>query len=62
MKIEFFDKSDGVALTDTDDIFFVMNNEVYCDNNFYSESQEATLMFEDFVKKREDIGWRILNT
>jgi hypothetical protein len=57
-QIEFYKKDNGEILENTDDMFFVMNNEVYCDNQQCCESQEATIGFDDFVKKRDDIGWR----
>lgn len=61
IKIEFFIKKSGTVLTNTDDEFFVMNNEVYRDNQYYTESQERTVMFEDFIERRPDIGWRVVN-
>jgi len=58
MKIEFYKKKTGRVLHDTDYCFFVMNNKVYCDTGESYESQEATICFDDFVKRRPDIDWR----
>jgi len=60
LKIEFFSKKSGKVYTETDDEFFVMNNEVYRDNHYYTESQERTVSFEDFYERRPDIGWRVV--
>ena len=59
MKIEFYQIDDGVILNDTNDYYFVMNNEVYSDNNNTYESQCAVVSFEDFIIRRANIGWRI---
>lgn len=62
MQIEFFEKTTGRVLQDTDSFFFVMNSEVYCDNSVIWESQEAAIGFEDCIKRRPDIGWRLKST
>ena len=61
MTIEYFLLSTGEALSayDARD-FFLMNDEVFQDNQYYCESQEATVSFEDFIERRADVGWRIL--
>lgn len=60
MKIQFYRKDNGTILTDTDDFYFVMNDEVYCDNGKSYESQEPTVQFEDFIMKCPELGWRIV--
>ena len=60
MKIEFFKIDTGEVLKDTDDTFFVMNNSVWCDNFVTYESQYSVIGFEDCVKERKDIGWRVI--
>jgi hypothetical protein len=61
MKIEFFYKSSGCVVKDSDDCLFVMNNRVYADNYHATESQEATVSFEDFITPAlDDIDWRVV--
>ena len=60
MKIEFFNKETGDILMNTDDWYFVMNNEVYRNNDVYYESQEASIGFDDCVFKVPRVGWRVL--
>ena len=58
--IEFFEKKSGRILP-SNDIYFLMNNKVYCDNGYTTESQEQTVMFDDFISDCSDtIGWRYI--
>lgn len=59
MNIEFYIKETGEIIEQPDCHFFVMSNEVYCDSGFSTESQEATVTFEDFIKECPHVGFRI---
>lgn len=59
-KIQFYDKETGRVLENTDDYYFVMNDLVYCDNDFSTESQEASVSFDEFIKECPAIGWRMI--
>lgn len=59
MKIVFYKKSDGCDMKETDNHYFVMNNEVYRDNYESFESQEASIGFDDCIARCPDISWRI---
>lgn len=62
MKVEFFNKKNGsVYLSETTDwCYFIMNNEVYCDNQRSYESQSNVVVFEDFIERCPHVGWRIV--
>ena len=59
MGIEFYIKETGETMEDTNDYLFVMNDEVYCDNCQTYESQAAVISFEDCIKRRPDVNWRL---
>ena len=59
MEIIFYKKDTGEEITDTDDYFFIMNNEVYSDNGSIYESQAEAIGFEDCIESRTDLGWRV---
>ncbi len=59
MNIEFFIKSTGLIVAETDGYLFVMSNKVYRDNQHSTESQEASVSFEDFIEEMPDIDWRL---
>jgi len=61
MKIEFYKKDTGEAVP-TGNYFVLNGNEVWCDNCRYYESQPAPVGFDDFVKKCDQIGWRLADT
>ena len=63
MKIEFYHKYTGLVIPDrtSNNYYFVMNNEVYRDNQYSCESQEASVDFDTFVEEVPDIIWRIVN-
>lgn len=60
MKIEIYKKDTGLKVDNTGDYYFVMNNEVYCDNEKVYESQAALIGFDDCIKSRGDLGWRVI--
>ena len=59
MKIEFYILETGDTINPEG--YFVLNgDEVWRDNCNYSESQEASVGFDDFIEPCSDIGWRIV--
>lgn len=60
MKIEFYYKDTGEVLQKTNDEFFIMNDEVWCDNGYSCESQEPSVCFDDFIVHKPHIGWRVV--
>ncbi len=58
-ELEFYFKETGEVIEEPSDYYFVMNNEVYRDNNFETESHAAMLSFEDFIVKTPNVDWRI---
>ena len=56
MRIEFFYKKTGIALSsvDTSGILFVMSDVVYRDDG------EKLICFDDFINEATDIGWRVV--
>lgn len=62
MIIEFYNKESGEVIGEdlSADYYFVMNNVVYCDNQFSTESQESSVYFTDFITKCRCIGWRVV--
>jgi hypothetical protein len=59
--IEFYIKESNKIINQSDNYFFVMNGEVYCDNLLETGNQEATVSFEDFIKECPHVGFRISN-
>lgn len=58
MEIEFFNIETGETIPAGD--HFVMYNRVFCDNYWSTESQEATVMFDDFIEECSHVGWRVV--
>jgi hypothetical protein len=58
MKIVFHLLSSGEEVFNED--FFVMQNDVYCNNYETRESQSACVGFEDFIVKMPHIGWGVM--
>ncbi|MCP4280355.1 MAG: hypothetical protein GY776_10140 [Alteromonas sp.] len=60
MKIEFYNIETGEVLdkTETVDTYFVMNDEVYLADD--AVACGATVYFDNFIKQRTSIGWRVV--
>lgn len=56
MKIRFYDKRTEETITEGYH-FVDGNGDVYKDNGWYTESQEATVDFDHFVELCPNIGW-----
>ncbi len=56
MKIRFYNKETEETLIDS--YYFVdSDGDVYKDNEWETESQEATVCFDSFAEKCENVGW-----
>lgn len=61
MKIEFFYKETGEVMDGSSDDHFVMGDEVYRNNQWVTESQEAAVDFDDFITECVHLGWRVMS-
>lgn len=59
--VEFFEKESGKIIQKSNDWLFIMNDQVYQDTFDTCESQSAVVGFDDFIKPRPDLGWRIID-
>ena len=60
VKIEYYVKSTDEIITDANDCrLFVFCDEVFQDNFESCESQSARVDFDDFIRERPDLGWRL---
>lgn len=59
MKIKFYIKETGKVLDNTGATYFIMDDKVYCDNEFCTESQESSVSFHDFVEECPLVGFFI---
>ena len=63
MKIEFYDDNATKDVIEEPHDYFILNgNEVWADNNQTEESQCALVGFEDFIRKCNDVGWRVVES
>jgi len=62
MHIEFFYKDTGKVIDNADYYYFVMNDNVYRDNDKTFESQCEVVGFDDFIELMTNIGWRVTST
>ncbi len=60
MKIQFYFVETGEVIDGRDCSLFVYLDSVWQDNFDTCESQEARVGFDDFIRERQDIGWRAI--
>lgn len=61
MRIEFHDKKTKKIIRGMDcDLFVSELGEVWADNGEYSEGSSQVIRLDNFLEKRPDIGWRVI--